>query len=147
MEVPMKTSDAGREDIEGYEGKRYKAYYDTGGVITNGVGHTGPDVYEGQVVDDNQIDQWLKDDLIEAEDAIHRLVKVSLTQGQFDALASFVFNLGEGQFHNSTLLRKLNAGDYEGAKGQFKRWVYDNGEIQPGLVKRRNGEVARWDNG
>lgn len=141
----MNTSKEGRQDLEGYEGKRYKAYYDTGGVLTNGVGHTGPDVYEGQIVDDNQVDQWLIDDLEEAEEAIARWVKVPLTQGQFDALASFVFNIGEGQFRNSTLLKKLNAGDYEGAKNQFQRWVYDNGKQQPGLVKRRIGEARRFE--
>lgn len=141
----MKTSDDGIHDIEGYEGKEHKAYQDTGGVWTNGVGHTGPDVHEGQVVDDLQIFIWLKEDLKEAEDAVNRLVKVPLTQGQFDALVSFVFNLGETQFANSTLLKKLNAGDYDGACNQFQRWVYDEGQIQPGLVKRRHGEAERFE--
>ena len=140
----MKTSIEGKEDIKDYEGVRYTAYLDTGGVWTNGAGHTGPDVHEGQVVDEAQVDAWLTEDLEEAEDAVNRLVKVALTQGQFDALVSFVYNLGETQFKNSTLLRKLNAGDYEGARNEFKRWVYDNGKIQPGLVKRRYAEAERF---
>jgi lysozyme len=91
--------------------------------------------------------EWLDEDLKEAEDAVNRLVKVPLTQGQFDALASFVFNLGEGQFSKSTLLKLLNAGSYDGARDQFKRWVYDNGKVQPGLVKRRMGEAERFGDG
>jgi lysozyme len=140
----MTTSEEGKVELKGYEGVRYVGYLDTGGVPTNGVGHTGPEVYVGQVVDEAQVDAWLTEDLKEAEDAVNRLVKVALTQGQFDALASFVFNLGETQFAKSTLLRKLNAGDFEGARNEFKRWVYDNGKIQPGLVKRRYSEANRF---
>lgn len=142
----MNTSQNGKEDIKGYEGVRRKTYLDTGGVPSAGVGHTGPDVVEGKTYSMRQVDQWLTEDLLEAEDAVNRLVKVALTQGQYDALVSFVFNLGEGQFRGSTLLRLLNAGDYVGASKQFKRWVYDNGVIQPGLVKRRYGEAARFSN-
>jgi lysozyme len=141
----MKTSEAGKQDIKDYEGVRYKAYLDTGGVWTIGVGHTGPDVYEGLTADENQVNQWLTDDLLEAEEGVERWVTVPLTQGQFDALVSFVFNLGEGQFRKSTLLRKLNAGDYDGARDQLHRWIYDNGRKLPGLVKRRIGESRRWE--
>lgn len=141
----MKTSELGRKDICEYEGVRLKAYLDTGDVWTIGVGHTGPDVYEGLCVKRSQVDQWLKDDVVEAEDAVNRWVTVPLTQGQFDALVSFTFNLGEGQLKKSTLLRKLNLKDYAGAANEFRRWVYDNGKIQPGLVKRRYGERARFE--
>lgn len=141
----MHTSEIGRKELCEYEGIRYKAYRDTGGVWTIGVGHTGPEVHKGLVVDKNQVDQWLVEDLKEAEDAIHRWVVVPLTQGQFDALASFVFNIGEYAFRKSTLLKKLNAKDYDGARNQFKRWVLDDGMVQPGLVKRRNGEMSRWE--
>lgn len=140
----MKTSEAGIETLKELEGVRHKAYLDTGGVWTNGAGHTGPDVYEGQIVDDNQINQWLKDDVAEAEDAVNRLVTVPLTQNQYDALVSFVYNLGEGQFKKSTLLRRLNAKDYEGARNEFKRWVYDNGKLIAGLVKRRYAEAEMF---
>lgn len=140
----MITSEEGKEDIKDYEGVRTKAYLDTGGVPTNGVGHTGPDVHMGQEVSMDQVNAWLTEDLKEAEDAVNRLVKVPLTQGQFDALVSFTFNLGEEQLKKSTLLRKLNGGDYSGAANEFKRWVYDDGVIQPGLVKRRYGEANRF---
>lgn len=141
----MKTSQEGLKFIKEVEGCKNEAYQDTGGVWTIGVGHTGPEVCKGLTADDNQTMLWLAEDVIEAEDAINRLVKVSLTQRQFDALASFVFNIGEKQFNSSTLLKKLNAGDYSGAAGQFKRWVYDAGKIQPGLVKRRSGEEAMFN--
>lgn len=140
----MKTSELGKAEVADYEGLRLKAYQDTGGVWTIGVGHTGPEVVKGLVITKEKAMQLLAEDLVEAEDAVNRLVKVPLTQGQFDALASFVFNLGEGQFGKSTLLKKLNAGNYDGARNEFKRWVFDAGKVQPGLVKRRVGEAARW---
>jgi lysozyme len=140
----METSKEGKEDLKGYEGVRLKAYLDTGGVPTIGVGHTRG-VEMGMVATPEQVDQWLTEDLKEAEEAIERLVKVPLTQGQFDALASFVFNIGEGQFSNSTLLKLLNEGHYDAASAQLHRWVYDNGKKQPGLVKRRIGEQSRFN--
>ena len=140
----MKMSDKGLQLLEGYEGKKLKAYKDTGGVWTIGVGHTGPEVTEGLIIDDLQCFIWLKEDVQEAEDAVNRLVKVALTQDMFDSLASFVFNLGEGQFRKSTLLKKLNASDYKGAGQEFKRWVHDNGVVQPGLVKRRYSEAQAF---
>lgn len=140
----MKTSKEGKDEIKAYEGVRLKAYLDTGGVPTIGVGHT-KGVKMGMTATPEQVDQWLTEDLEEAESDVLRLVKVPLSQGQFDALVSFVFNLGAGQVGSSTLLRKLNAGDYEGARNQFHRWIFDNGKQQPGLVKRRIGEARRFD--
>lgn len=136
----MQLSNKGKEAIKEYEGVRLRAYLDSGGVVTIGVGHTSPGLSLGMLATPAQVDTWLTEDVAEAEDAVNRLVKVALTQNQFDALVSFVFNLGEGQFGKSTLLRKLNASDYDGAQAEFKRWVYDNGKIQPGLVKRRYAE-------
>jgi len=133
----MKTSSKGLDHLKEIEGIEYKAYLDTGGVWTIGVGHTGPDVHEGQLADDLQVMEWLRMDVIDAESAVNRLVKVPLTQNQFDALVSFVFNIGESQFSKSTMLRKLNAGDYTGAAAQFPRWNIDNGKVIFGLTKRR----------
>lgn len=144
MNSNLTTSERGKEFITVAEGVRYRAYLDTGGVWTIGVGHTGPEVVQGLQANKVQVQQWLTEDLKEAEDAIYRLVKVPLTQNQFDALASFVFNIGETQFESSTMLRKLNEGDYQGAANQFPRWVYDNGKQQPGLVKRRYGEKSMF---
>lgn len=141
----MKTSNDGKQDIKDYEGVRYVPYFDTGHVLTIGVGHTGPDVKIGMKATAEDVDRWLSEDLEEAEEGVNRLVKVPLTQGQFDALVSFTFNLGVGQFSQSTLLRLLNAKKYEGAAAEFQRWVFDDGKKQPGLVKRRLGERARFE--
>ena len=135
----MQTSDKGLEFTMSSEGVRLKAYQDTGGVWTNGLGHTGPDVFEGQVITKEQALAWFRNDIKGAERAVDRLVKVALTQGQFDACVDMVFNVGEGAFSKSTFLRLLNAGNYTAASEEFKRWVYDNGKVQPGLVKRAAG--------
>ena len=138
-------SQAGIEHLKDSEGLRLKAYQDTGKVWTIGYGHTsaagGLKVYEGLTITNAQAEQLLKDDLARMTyPVIKRLVKVDLTQGQFDALCSFIYNLGEGQVSTSTLLKLLNQGDYKGAANQFGRWVYDNGKKFDGLVTRREGE-------
>ena len=133
----MNISDKGLDFIKDMEGIERKAYLDTGGVWTVGVGHTGPDVYEGLVATDQQINMWLREDVIDAESAVNRLVLVELTQDQFDALVSFVFNIGETAFKKSTLLRKLNENNFPGATKEFLRWDKDNGKTIAGLTKRR----------
>lgn len=138
-------SQKGIEHLKLSEGLRLKAYQDTGKVWTIGYGHTsaagGMKVHEGLTITNAQAEQLLKDDLARMTyPVIKRLVKVDLTQGQFDALCSFIYNLGEGQVSTSTLLKLLNAKDYKGASGQFGRWVYDNGKKFDGLVTRRESE-------
>ena len=138
-------SQKGIEHLKLSEGLRLKAYQDTGKVWTIGYGHTsaagGMKVHEGLTITNAQAEQLLKDDLARMTyPVIKRLVKVDLTQGQFDALCSFIYNLGEGQVSTSTLIELLNAKDYKGASGQFGRWVYDNGKKFDGLVTRREGE-------
>ena len=122
------------------EGLRLKAYLDTGGVWTIGYGHTGPEVVKGLTITMEQAEALLTEDLRTAEDHVNSAVKVKLTQNQFDALVSFVYNIGGGAFKESTLLRLLNAGDYEGAANQLPRWVKDNGRLIDGLVNRRREE-------
>ena len=138
-------SQKGIEHLKLSEGLRLKAYQDTGDVWTIGYGHTsaagGMKVYAGLAITHAQAEQLLKDDLeTMTYPVIKRLVKVDLTQGQFDALCSFIYNLGEGQVKTSTLLKLLNAKDYKGASGQFRRWIYDNGKKLDGLVTRRGDE-------
>jgi len=138
----MRTSERGLRLIKQHEGLRLNAYLDPVGVWTIGYGHTP--AKRGQVITLEQANRLLIEDAATAERAVLRHVKVPLTQGQFDALVSFVFNLGEGRLKESTLLKKLNAGDYAGAASQFERWVY--GKVSglnvrlPGLIKRRNDE-------
>lgn len=133
----MNISDNGLEVIQDDEGCRLYSYLDTGGVWTIGVGHTGPDVVQGMTATMEQVLEWLRGDTAEAQETVNRLVTVPLTQNQFDALVNFVFNIGEPQFASSTLLKKLNKGDYEGAGQQFLRWDKDNGRQILGLLKRR----------
>lgn len=135
----MKTSDAGLQALEKREGKRNKAYKDTKGIWTIGVGHTGPNVYEGLAWTDQQVEDALRDDVKIAEDCINKYVTVPLTQNQFDALVSFVFNVGTLAFRKSTLLKRLNAGDYEGAAKAFDMW-----HIPPEIIGRRDSEREQF---
>lgn len=147
----MKTSTRGRQLIQRHEGLRLKTYVDPVGVNTIGYGSTGEHAYPGNEITQAQAEEILADDLLTAERAVNRLVTVSLTQSQFDALVSFTFNLGSGALERSTLLRKLNAGDYEGASAEFGRWINGrvNGKLTPlpGLVKRRADEAALFSKG
>ena len=135
----MKTSDEGLKSLEGREGKRRKAYLDTKGIPTIGVGHTGPEVYIGLAWTDQQIEDALRDDVKEAEDCINKCVTVLLTQSQFDALVSFVFNIGITAFKRSTLLRVLNTGDYEDAAACFDMW-----HIPKEIIGRRDSEKLQF---
>jgi lysozyme len=135
----MRIDKRGEELLHTSEGLELKAYLDTGGVWTIGWGNTsinGKPVTKGMTCTKEEADEEWRKDVDEAEASVKKLVKVPLTQGQFNALVDFVYNVGEGQFSKSTLLRLLNKGDYEGACKQFPRWVYDNGKKINGLVKR-----------
>lgn len=134
----MKLSPAGAEILILREGLRLKAYKDTKGILTIGVGHTGPEVVEGLVITKEKAHKLFQKDVAWAEDAVN-LVKVPLTQNQFDALVSFVFNIGAGAWKRSTMLTMLNAGDYAGATKQFDRWV-----IPKEITSRRMSEKAQF---
>ena len=143
----MQISAKGLELIKEHEGLRLKAYRCPAGVWTIGYGHT-KDVKRGMVIGKLHADRFLMEDVAQVERDVNSLVKVPLTQGQFDALVSFAFNLGsdidrdhipEG-LGDSTLLKKLNAGDYKGAAEEFKKWVYANRRRLSGLVVRRKDE-------
>jgi lysozyme len=137
----VKISAQGLAITKAHEGCKLKAYLDTGGVWTIGYGHTRG-VKPGDTCTQAQADAWLLEDMAVAQFDVNDRVKVTLNQNQFDALASFVFNIGGDQFRTSTLLRKLNEGDYAGAAEQFPRWIHDNGKVINGLVARRADEKA-----
>jgi lysozyme len=119
----MKASDAALALIKAEEGCRLTGYLDSKGIPTIGWGHTGAEVYEGQVWTQAQADAALAADVAgRAEAPINASVKVPLSQGQFDALCSLVYNIGGGHFATSTLLRVLNTGDYRGAHTHFAEW-------------------------
>lgn len=137
-------SEDGANLIKQFEGFRGVAYRDTGGVWTIGYGTirypNGVAVKQGDTCTKEQADVWFNSDVQWVKDAIRNKVRVPLSQNQYDALASFIYNVGETAFNTSTLLAKLNRGDYIGASNEFGRWVNDNGQRIQGLVNRRKQE-------
>lgn len=123
-----------------FEGFRARAYKCPAGVWTIGYGHTGG-VSPLDQVTWREAKDLLRKDLRKAEQAIQSLVKVKLNQDQHDALASFVYNVGEGAFRDSTLLKLLNRGEYLRAANQFKRWNMAGGRVLGGLERRREAEA------
>lgn len=136
----MKISSEGLEFIREFEKLRLEAYRDSGGVWTVGYGHTGADVTEGLKIDATVAEALFRGDVGDAERCINAVVKVALSQSEYDALCSFIFNIGVKAFRDSTMLRRLNVEDYGGAALQFKRWCFDNGVKVAGLEKRRAAE-------
>jgi lysozyme len=134
-------SDNGLALTKSFEGLRLTAYQDCGGVWTIGYGHTGPDVHAGLTITEADADAWLRTDVSEAVTCVNRAVNVPITQNQFDALVDFCFNCGRGSLLQSTLLRKLNIGDFTGAAEQFALWDHAGGDVVQGLVRRRQAEA------
>lgn len=114
------------------------------GFATIGYGHKLGPLENYWTITQAEADRLLVSDLSDAEAAVNRLVKVPLTQNQYDALVSFVFNVGSGSFSRSTLLKLLNAKDYAGAAKQFPAWRKSNGVVMGGLVQRRANEMAMF---
>lgn len=127
--------------IKEREGCRLTAYPDSGGKSTIGYGHTGPEVKAGLVWSQAQADAALAADVMKAEAAVGDLVKVLLSENQRAALISFVFNLGQTNFQNSTILTLLNQSDFMGAAYQFQRWDFADGKEVRGLLIRRLAEA------
>lgn len=139
----MQTSAAGRAAIAQREGNKLKAYTDSVGVLTIGVGHTTaagpPIVTKGLTITAAQSDQILSRDLATFETAVNKAVKVPLSQGQFDALVSLAFNIGAGAFAKSTLVKRLNAGNVAGAAEAFMMW-----NKPPEIIGRRKTEQKQF---
>ena len=135
---------SGADQIASHEGYRLVAHPDPG---TGGApwticrGHT-KGVYRGMRATHEQCDQWYAEDLYEAEQAVQRLVRRPMKQGEYDSHVSFVFNVGSGRYASSTLLRKFNAGDRVGSCNEFPKWKYANKKVLQGLVVRRYQEQA-----
>ena len=142
----MKTSAKGLALIKEFEGCELTAYVCPAGVLTIGTGSTGPHVKPGQTITEAEAEALLLKDLVRFEKAVNELVKVPMSQGAYDALVSFTFNCGEGAFAESTLLRKLNAGEDPNttAKAEFSRWTNSG---LAGLVRRRAAEVELFCSG
>lgn len=136
----MKISEAGLDLIKKYEGCRLEAYKCPAGIWTIGYGHTAG-VCEGMEITEAQADAYLRTDVMNAERCVNASVKGAITQGQHDALTSFVFNLGCANLRKSTLLRELNEGNDLSAASEFMKWVNAGGKRLPGLVARRQEEM------
>ena len=157
----MKVSQKCIQQIKLDEGVRNKPYQCPALLWTVGVGHVIdphhakvpfadrktlpiPDGWN-RVLSSDEIDEILRKDLARFEAGVLRLIKVKLTQGQFDALVSFSFNVGLGNLQNSTLRMKVNREDYAGAAEQFLVWTKAGGKVLPGLVKRRTHEKEMFE--
>ena len=134
--------------VKQFEGCHLTAYPDPasgGDPWTIGWGATGCDVKQGAVWTQAQADARLEFDLSRFDAEVSKLIDAaSTTQGQFDALVDFSYNLGAANLAKSTLLRKHLAGDYEGAAEQFPLWVHASGKVMPGLIRRRSAEMALY---
>ena len=139
----MKSSDILIEKIKEFEDMRLESYKCPAGIWTIGIGHT-KGVKKGQQITEAQAMTLLRGDLLSCETYVSNL-GVCKTQGEFDSLVDFAFNLGTGKLASSTLLRKIRAGASESViRKEFSRWVYSNGVKLDGLVKRRAWEADRF---
>jgi len=145
----MNYSKNGLHLTENFEGLRLTAYPDpatNGDPWTIGYGHTGAEVHQGMTITQEQAEEFLMQDVQKAVQTVNSKVHTDLTQNEFDALVDFVFNCGAGNFAGSTLLRKINAGDMEGAALEFEKWTHADGKVMAGLIKRRHAEAVLFLN-
>jgi lysozyme len=156
----MKLSDKGQQLLMQWEGFKCNVYKDSAGLPTIGVGHllTSAELSSGCVnidgasvpyksgLTEEQVRELLRHDLARFESAVSRSVQVDLDQGQFDALVSFCFNVGEGAFAKSSLLKCVNAGTLADVPDEFRRWTNAGGKAVQGLANRRENEIKLWMN-
>ena len=138
----MRTNQAGIDLIKSFEGLRLTAYKDIGGVLTVGYGHTGKDVYKGQIINQEKAENLLRQDLERFELAVEELLdNAPTTQNQFAAMVSLAYNVGPGNFEKSSVLRNHNSGKILAAAAAFMLWV-NAGKLKnvSGLIRRRNAE-------
>ena len=136
----MKISIEGLALIKKFEGCELEAYQCSAGVWTIGYGHT-KDVESGMQITKQDAEDMLVEELHEYESYINEYVTASLSQNQFDALVSWVYNLGPANLKASTMLKVLNAGDYEDVPAQLQRWNKAGGKVLDGLIRRRKAEA------
>ena len=141
----MKLGNKGAALIQSYEGLRLSAYMPTpDDVPTIGYGHTRG-VAMGDICTQEMAEAWFLEDIAWAEDCVNRAVTVPMTQEEFDACVSLCFNIGCKAFSGSTLVKLLNASDYDGASLQFSRWNKQAGKELAGLTKRRAAEASLFE--
>ena len=136
----MQLSKTGIELLKHFEGCELKAYQDSVGVWTIGYGHT-KGIYEGLEITQSEAEKMLQDELPEYEGYITDKVVPMLQQHEYDALVCWVYNLGPTNLSSSTLLKRLNAGEFNDVPFQMKRWDKAGGQPLLGLTRRRNAEA------
>lgn len=141
----MKTSEDGLKLIEKFEGCCLKAYRCPANVLTIGYGHTSaagaPEVTEGLVITKDQAMEILRRDIAAFERELNSMLTCKVTQHQYDALMSFMYNVGVGALRKSTLLKRVNAGQFDMVRAEFMKWTRGGGRELPGLVARRRAEA------
>ncbi|ALE03060.1 lysozyme [Bartonella ancashensis] len=146
-----KISKEGFALIQQWEGLRLDAYRDSTGIWTIGYGHTAkagePTVYSGMKITKAQANTILRHDLVQFEQAVDKAVSQPLSNEQFAALVSFCYNIGTEAFFASTLLKKLNKGDYSAVPAELQKWINAGGKRLQGLVHRRAAEAGLWAKG
>lgn len=144
----MRMSADGLALVKEFEGLRLKAYKCPAGVWTIGYGHTSaagsPEVNSGMEITKDEAEAILKRDMVQYEAGVEKLVKVELSQGQFDALVDFAYNAGVGALAKSTLLKRVNEERFDDVPAEFMKWTKGGGRELPGLVRRRRAEVKLW---
>ena len=140
----MKISDEGIQLIKKFEGCKLEAYQDAVGIWTIAYGRI-KEVKEGDTCSQEQAEEWLHEELHEYQSYIEDMVEVSLLQNQFDALVSWVYNLGPSNLKSSTLLKVLNSGEYKNVPEQIKRWNKAGGKVLEGFTRRRNAEALFFE--
>jgi lysozyme len=140
----MKISAEGLALIKKFEGCELEAYQDAVGVWTIGYGHI-KGVKEGMTITKQQAEEMLLEELVEYENYVLEAVNHQLDQCMFDALVSWTYNLGPSNLNASTMLKVLNAGDYDGVPEQIKRWNKAGGKVLTGLVRRREAEALLFE--
>jgi len=155
----MEMSEHGLELLKLWEGFELNVYKDSAGLPTIGVGHlitkseqasgditiSGVPVPYADGLTDDQVLDLLSQDVRPCEQTVNNGVKVALNQDQVDALVSFTFNVGGGNFNSSTLLKVLNQGQYDQVPDQLRRWNKAGGKVVQGLVNRRENEIKLWN--
>jgi len=141
----LKISQEGIALIKKFEGCELTAYQCSAGVWTIGYGHT-KGIEEGMEITQQEAEDMLVEELHEYENYINDNVTAPLSQNQFDAMVSWVYNLGPANLKASTLLKVLNAGDYDGVPAQIKRWNKAGGVTLDGLIRRREAESLLFQN-
>lgn len=140
----MEYSKDGAALTEQFESCRLEAYQDSVGVWTIGWGHTGG-IQEGDTCTQEMADQWLQNDIKEAESAVNAHLKVPVNQHIFDSVVDLAFNIGTGNFDGSTLLKDINAGDFKAAVEEFEKWDFAGGKVVAGLLRRRLAEKEEFN--